>query len=65
MALPPLHRYQGEMTELSQWLQGALEHLEYWSTQAMVVPQDPGMVRDHLYTFLVHEYENIFSFFLF
>ncbi|XP_076155328.1 nesprin-1 isoform X4 [Alosa pseudoharengus] len=45
-------RYQGEMTELSQWLQDALERLEYWSTQAMVVPQDPEMVRDHLYTFL-------------
>lgn len=41
------------MNELSQWLQDALERLEYWSTQAMVVPQDPEMVRDHLYTFLV------------
>lgn len=47
------------MNELSQWLQDALERLEYWSTQAMVVPQDPEMVRDHLYTFLVRHRDKL------
>lgn len=46
-------RYQRECAELSQWLQPALERLEFWNTQAVLVPQELETVRDHLAAFLV------------
>lgn len=46
-------RYQRENAELSQWLQSALERLEFWNTQAILVPQELETVRDHLSAFLV------------
>lgn len=46
-------RYQRECVELSQWLQSALERLEFWNTQAILVPQELETVRDHLSAFLV------------
>lgn len=46
-------RYQRECAELSQWLQSALERLEFWNTQAVLVPQELETVRDHLAAFLV------------
>lgn len=48
-----LLRYQRECAELSQWLQSALERLEFWNTQAVLVPQELETVRDHLAAFLV------------
>lgn len=46
-------RYQRECADLSQWLQSALERLEFWNTQAVLVPQELETVRDHLSAFLV------------
>lgn len=46
-------RYQRECADLSQWLQSALERLEFWNTQAVLVPQELETVRDHLAAFLV------------
>lgn len=46
-------RYQSESAELNQWLQEALERLEFWSTQSVTVPVDVETVRDHLSAFLV------------
>jgi len=46
-------RYQRECAELSEWLQSALERLEFWNTQAVLVPQELETVRDHLSAFLV------------
>lgn len=48
-----LCRYQRECADLSQWLQSALERLEFWNTQAVLVPQELESVRDHLAAFLV------------
>lgn len=48
-----LCRYQRECADLSQWLQSALERLEFWNTQAVLVPQELETVRDHLAAFLV------------
>ncbi|KAJ0062831.1 hypothetical protein NL108_008118 [Boleophthalmus pectinirostris] len=45
-------RYQRECAELSEWLQSALERLEFWNTQAVLVPQELETVRDHLTAFL-------------
>ncbi|XP_032356678.1 nesprin-1 isoform X1 [Etheostoma spectabile] len=45
-------RYQRECAELSEWLQSALERLEFWNTQAVLVPQELETVRDHLSAFL-------------
>ncbi|MED6238399.1 hypothetical protein ATANTOWER_020000, partial [Ataeniobius toweri] len=45
-------RYQKECVEISEWLQSALERLEFWSSQAMLVPQELETVRDHLAAFL-------------
>lgn len=62
-------RYQRECVELSQWLQSALERLEFWNTQAVLVPQELETVRDHLSAFLVRTqiiyFSFIFFFFLF
>lgn len=55
-------RYQRECAELSQWLQSALERLEFWNTQAVLVPQELETVRDHLSAFLVRP--QIFCFLL-
>lgn len=46
-------RYQRECGEMSEWLQSALERLEFWNTQAVLVPQELETVRDHLSAFLV------------
>lgn len=46
-------RYQRECAEISEWLQSALERLEFWNTQAVIVPQELETVRDHLSAFLV------------
>lgn len=46
-------RYQRECADLSQWLQSALERLEFWNTQAVLVPQELETVREHLAAFLV------------
>lgn len=48
-------RYQRECAELSQWLQSALERLEFWNTQAILVPQELETVREHLSAFLVRQ----------
>ncbi|XP_077587654.1 nesprin-1-like [Stigmatopora nigra] len=45
-------RYQKQCGELDQWLQSALERLEFWNTQAVMVPQDLETIRDHLSAFL-------------
>ncbi|XP_076833611.1 nesprin-1-like isoform X2 [Brachyhypopomus gauderio] len=45
-------RYQSESAELNQWLQDALENLEFWSTQSVIVPEGQETVRDHLSSFL-------------
>ncbi|XP_037550764.1 nesprin-1 [Nematolebias whitei] len=45
-------RYQKECVEISGWLQSALERLEFWNTQAVLVPQELESVRDHLSAFL-------------
>ncbi|XP_042372246.1 nesprin-1-like, partial [Plectropomus leopardus] len=45
-------RYQRECAELSEWLQSALERLEFWNTQAVLVSQELETVRDHLSAFL-------------
>lgn len=57
-------RYQRECAELSQWLQPALERLEFWNTQAVLVPQELETVRDHLAAFLVRP-QICFSFLFF
>lgn len=46
-------RYQSESAELNEWLQGALERLEYWNSQSVTVPEELETVRDHLSAFLV------------
>ena len=48
-----MFRYQRESAELSQWLLSALERLEFWNTQAVLVPQELDTIRDHLAAFLV------------
>lgn len=58
-------RYQRECVELSQWLQSALERLEFWNTQAVLVPQELETVRDHLSAFLVRAQIIYFSFIFF
>lgn len=58
-------RYQRECVELSQWLQSALERLEFWNTQAVLVPQELETVRDHLSAFLVRTQIIYFSFIFF
>lgn len=58
-------RYQRECVELSQWLQSALERLEFWNTQAVLVPQELETVRDHLSAFLVRALIIYFSFIFF
>nr|XP_046223327.1 nesprin-1-like isoform X12 [Oncorhynchus gorbuscha] len=45
-------RYQKESSELIGWLQSALERLDFWNNQAVVVPQEMETRRDHLSTFL-------------
>ncbi|XP_057678025.1 nesprin-1 isoform X5 [Corythoichthys intestinalis] len=45
-------RYQRESAELSNWLQLALDRLEFWTTQSVTVPQELETVRDHLCAFL-------------
>uniref|UniRef100_A0A1A8H4I9 Spectrin repeat containing, nuclear envelope 1b n=1 Tax=Nothobranchius korthausae TaxID=1143690 RepID=A0A1A8H4I9_9TELE len=45
-------RYQKECAEISEWLQSALERLEFWNTQAVLVPLELETVRDHLASFL-------------
>nr|XP_057913481.1 nesprin-1 isoform X6 [Doryrhamphus excisus] len=45
-------RYQRQCGELSRWLQSALERLEFWNTQAVLVPQELETIRDHLSAFL-------------
>ncbi|XP_052352542.1 nesprin-1-like isoform X4 [Oncorhynchus keta] len=45
-------RYQKESSELIRWLQSALERLDFWNNQAVVVPQEMETRRDHLSTFL-------------
>lgn len=57
-------RYQRECAEMSEWLQSALERLEFWNTQAVLVPQELETVRDHLSAFLVRP-RTITSFLLF
>ncbi|MGH0176243.1 UNVERIFIED_CONTAM: hypothetical protein FKN15_004424 [Acipenser sinensis] len=50
-------RYQSESAELDQWLQSALNCLEFWTTQSVTVPQELETVRDHLNAFLVFSKE--------
>ncbi|XP_045574102.1 nesprin-1 isoform X3 [Salmo salar] len=45
-------RYQKEFAELNGWQQSALERLEFWNTQADLVPQEMETVRNHLSAFL-------------
>uniref|UniRef100_A0A4W5PDW6 Spectrin repeat containing, nuclear envelope 1b n=1 Tax=Hucho hucho TaxID=62062 RepID=A0A4W5PDW6_9TELE len=45
-------RYQKEYAELNGWQQSALERLEFWNTQADLVPQEMETVRNHLSAFL-------------
>ncbi|XP_077366762.1 nesprin-1 isoform X9 [Festucalex cinctus] len=45
-------RYQRESAELSNWLELALDRLEFWTTQSVTVPQELETVRDHLCAFL-------------
>lgn len=47
------HRYQSESAELNEWLQDALERLEFWNNQSVTVPEEVETVRDHLSAFLV------------
>jgi hypothetical protein len=49
-------RYQKESSELIGWLQSALERLDFWNNQAVVVPQEMETRRDHLSTFLVSQH---------
>lgn len=58
-------RYQRECAELSEWLQSALERLEFWNTQAVLVPQELETVRDHLSAFLVRLQTMLFCFLFF
>ncbi|XP_048456777.1 nesprin-1-like isoform X2 [Rhincodon typus] len=46
------NRYQVEYAELNQWLQSAVEHLEFWKLQSVTLPQELDTVRDHLSSFL-------------
>ncbi|XP_072437484.1 nesprin-1-like isoform X15 [Chiloscyllium punctatum] len=46
------NRYQVEYTELNQWLQSAVERLEFWKLQSVTLPQELDTVRDHLSSFL-------------
>lgn len=46
-------RYQSESAELNEWLQDALERLEFWNNQSVTVPEELETVRDHLSAFLV------------
>ncbi|XP_060687754.1 nesprin-1-like isoform X2 [Hemiscyllium ocellatum] len=46
------NRYQVEYTELNQWLQSAVERLEFWKLQSMTLPQELDTVRDHLSSLL-------------
>lgn len=46
-------RYQSESAELNEWLQDALERLEFWNSQSVTVPEELETVRDHLSAFLV------------
>lgn len=46
-------RYQSESAELNEWLQDALERLEFWNSQTATVPEELETVRDHLSAFLV------------
>lgn len=46
-------RYQSESAELNEWLQDALERLEFWNNQSVTVPEEVETVRDHLSAFLV------------
>uniref|UniRef100_A0A8B9PAT5 KASH domain-containing protein n=1 Tax=Apteryx owenii TaxID=8824 RepID=A0A8B9PAT5_APTOW len=52
MILKHWTRYQSESTELTHWLQWAMERLEFWSQQSVTVPQELETVRDHLSSFL-------------
>ncbi|TSO25166.1 Nesprin-1 [Bagarius yarrelli] len=45
-------RYQSESAELNQWLQDALERLEFWNNQSVTVPEELDTVKDHLSAFL-------------
>lgn len=58
-------RYQRECAELSEWLQSALERLEFWNMQAVLVPQELETVRDHLSAFLVRLHYVLFFLFVF
>lgn len=46
-------RYQSESAELNEWLQDALERLEFWNNQSITVPEELETVRGHLSAFLV------------
>lgn len=46
-------RYQRDSAELNEWLQDALERLEFWNNQSVTVPEELETVRDHLSSFLV------------
>ncbi|GCB70645.1 hypothetical protein scyTo_0005735, partial [Scyliorhinus torazame] len=46
------NRYQAEYAELNQWLQSAIERLEFWKLQSVTLPQELDTVRDHLSSFL-------------
>uniref|UniRef100_UPI00398E76DD nesprin-1 n=1 Tax=Pristiophorus japonicus TaxID=55135 RepID=UPI00398E76DD len=46
------NRYQAEYAELNQWLQSAMERLEFWKLQSVTLPQELDAVRDHLSSFL-------------
>ncbi|XP_061480140.1 nesprin-1 isoform X3 [Rhineura floridana] len=45
-------RYQSESAELINWLQSAMDRLEFWTQQSVTVPQELESVRDHLNAFL-------------
>lgn len=51
-----MSRYQKEFAELNGWQQSALERLEFWNTQADLVPQEMETVRNHLSAFLVSQH---------
>ncbi|XP_062912353.1 nesprin-1 isoform X15 [Mobula hypostoma] len=46
------NRYQSEFAELNQWLQSAMERLEFWKLQSVTLPQELDAIRDHLSSFL-------------
>ncbi|XP_041038918.1 nesprin-1-like isoform X3 [Carcharodon carcharias] len=46
------NRYQAEYAELNQWLQSAMERLEFWKLQSVTLPQELDTVRNHLSSFL-------------